>query len=240
MKGLIIAIQFLTRLPTPRIASTGKDFAHSMRWFPGVGLLVGAIIAGGGWAGSLVDPWVGAIIALALWVAITGALHLDGLGDIADAVGAGHGQDRERLLRILADPHIGSFGTVTLVIQLLAKLVLLHALFAADLFIPLIGIPVVARMQPLFWTVFLPQLHDGLGAHFDKAIRKFDLVFWTVLLLATLPFAPAFAVAILFVPFWGWWIMRRFGGISGDGHGAGIELGETILLLVLAIQVALA
>ena len=85
MKGLIVAIQFLTRLPTPRITVSSEEFAASMRWFPVVGLIVGAIVAAGGWTGARIDPWTGALAALIVWVAVTGALHLDGLGDIADA-----------------------------------------------------------------------------------------------------------------------------------------------------------
>ncbi|MDI1295024.1 MAG: adenosylcobinamide-GDP ribazoletransferase, partial [bacterium] len=109
MRGLIIAIQFLTRLPTPRIAVGEGDVARSMRWFPAVGLIVGAIVAGGAWAGSWVDAWTGALVGLVLWVGVTGALHLDGLGDMADAAGAQH-KDRDRLLAVLADPHVGSFA----------------------------------------------------------------------------------------------------------------------------------
>ena len=120
MKGLLIAVQFLTRLPTPRIAVSGDEFAASMRWFPAVGLIVGALVAGAGWAGGRIDPWTGALTALLVWVAVTGALHLDGLGDIADASGAAH-KDREQLLAVLADPRVGSFAVVTIALQLIAK-----------------------------------------------------------------------------------------------------------------------
>src|SRR3546814_1262229 len=71
-------------------------------------------------------PWIAALFALAAWVGITGALHLDGLSDLADARGAAHG-DRDKLLTVLADPHVGSFGVTVIVLQLLAKAVLLHA-----------------------------------------------------------------------------------------------------------------
>src|SRR3546814_4864362 len=127
MKGLIVALQFLTRLPTPRITVSSEEFAASMRWFPAVGLIVGAIVAAGGWTGARIDPWTGALAALIVWVAVTGALHLDGLGDIADASGAAQ-QDRERLLGVLGDPHVGGFAVVAIALQLIAKLVLLHAL----------------------------------------------------------------------------------------------------------------
>src|SRR3546814_18417033 len=75
MKGLIVALQFLTRLPTPRITVSSEEFAASMRWFPAVGLIVGAIVAAGGWTGARIDPWTGALAALIVWVAVTGALH---------------------------------------------------------------------------------------------------------------------------------------------------------------------
>src|SRR3546814_14249848 len=103
MKGLIVAIQFLTRLPTPRIAVSAGEFAASMRWFPAVGLLVGALVAGAGWAGARIDPWTGSLAALIVWVAVTGALHLDGLGAIADARGAAPNA-RERLRCVPGDP----------------------------------------------------------------------------------------------------------------------------------------
>src|SRR5690606_17171261 len=103
MKGLIIALQFMTRLPMVKITVSAEEFAASIRWFPAVGLIIGALIALAGWAGSQLDSWTGALAALILWVAVTGALHLDGLGDIADASGAAH-RNRERMLAVLADP----------------------------------------------------------------------------------------------------------------------------------------
>ena len=147
MKGLVLAIQFLTRLPTPRLAVSSAEFAASMRWFPAVGLIVGALVAGGGWAGARIDPWTGALAALLLWVVVTGALHLDGLGDIADASGAAH-KDHERLLAVLGDPHAGSFAVVAIGLQLLTKLVLLHGLIKADAYAAIALAPFAARSGP--------------------------------------------------------------------------------------------
>ncbi|WP_037472571.1 adenosylcobinamide-GDP ribazoletransferase, partial [Sphingobium sp. ba1] len=124
MKGLIIALQFMTRLPMPRVTASAQDFARSMRCFPVVGLILGALIAAACGAGARIDPWVGALLGLIAWVGLTGALHLDGLGDMADAAGAAH-KDRDRLRAVLSDPHVGSFGVVAIALQLIAKLVLL-------------------------------------------------------------------------------------------------------------------
>ena len=229
MKGLIVAIQFLTRLPTPRIAVSSEEFAASMRWFPAVGLIVGALVAGAGWAGARIDPWTGALSALVVWVAVTGALHLDGLGDIADASGAAH-KDREQLLAVLSDPHVGSFAVVAIALQLLAKLVLLHALLDAQAFIAIALAPFAARIGPLVWSRALPDLHAGLGSRFRNAVRPVDFLIWSSALVAAAWVSPSLLVAPMIFLLWGGWLLRKIGGISGDGHGAGIELGESLLL----------
>lgn len=237
MKGLLIAIQFMTRLPTPRVTVTDAEFAGSMRWFPAVGVIIGAIVAGAVWLGLYIDPAVAGVAGVIAWVWVTGELHLDGLADIADAAGAAH-KGRERIISVLADPHIGSFGTVAIVLQLLAKLVLLAILARATLTVPylwgaIIAIPAVARMAPLFWTRCLPPLHQGLGAKFSGAVRNIDIAIWCILLgivaSAYLPLLTIFAVMLV----WGSWLKSRIGGISGDGHGAGIEIAESILLLAM-------
>lgn len=229
MKGLIVAIQFLTRLPTPRVAVSSDEFAASMRWFPAVGLIVGALVAGAGWAGARIDPWTGALCVLLIWVAVTGALHLDGLGDIADASGAAH-KDRERLIAVLGDPHVGSFAVVTIGLQLIAKLVLLHALLDRGAFVAIALVPFAARIGPLVWSRALPDLHAGLGSRFRNAVRPIDFVIWAVLLLAAAWASPSLLATPLIFLLWGWWLMRKIGGISGDGHGAGIEVSESFLL----------
>ncbi|NML95743.1 adenosylcobinamide-GDP ribazoletransferase [Novosphingobium olei] len=238
MKGLCIAVQFLTRLPAPSVSVSNDAFGASMRWFPVVGLIVGGIVAAAGWAGAHVDSWTGALAALAAWILVTGALHLDGLGDMADASGAAH-KDRDRLRAVLADPHVGSFGVTAITLQLLAKLVLLHALIDHRQIAALVLVPFAARIAPLFWTRWIAPLHQGLGARFAGAIRPTDIAFWTLALLATAWFHPALLAIVPVIVLWGRWITRRIGGISGDGHGAGIELIETALLLGLCVETAL-
>jgi len=183
------------------------------------------------WLGGRVDPWLGALGGLVAWVLITGALHLDGLGDMADAAGAAH-QDKARLSAVLADPHIGSFGVVAIVLQVVTKLVLLHGVMA-DRALGLIAVPVVARVGPLVWTLALPPLHEGLGSLFRRGLRGWHLALWGAVLMAIAPFAPWIGVAAPAMALWGLWVARRIGGISGDGHGAGIELTESALLLAL-------
>jgi adenosylcobinamide-GDP ribazoletransferase len=234
VKGFVIALQFLTRLPTPAIVVDDAAFARSMRWFPAAGLVIGALVAGAAWAGGLVDSRLGALAALIVWVGVTGALHLDGLSDLADAGGATH-KDRERLLAVLADPHVGSFGVVAIVLQLLSKLMLLHMLIDAQAFAPLILVPFAARIGPLVWTRWLRPLHQGLAARFRAARGPAELMVWATALLTASWFHPALLATPLLILWWGWQVRRTTGGISGDGHGAGIELIETALLLTLVV-----
>jgi adenosylcobinamide-GDP ribazoletransferase len=234
MKSFILALQFLTRLPTPRVQADGEAFTRSMRWFPVVGLVIGALIAAAAWAGAHVDPWTGALAALLAWVAVTGALHLDGLSDLADASGAVH-KDRERLLAVLTDPHVGSFGVVAIALQLIAKLVLLHALIERDMLLALLLVPLAARIGPIAWTLWLPSLHDGLASRFRNVVRPVDISIWAALLVASAWLVPTILAAPILIAGWGWWLRQRIGGISGDGHGAGIELVETGLLIALLV-----
>ena len=234
MRRAVIALQFMTRLPLPTVRVEGQDFAASMRWFPLAGLVVGGAVALAAWAGMQIDPMLGALLALGAWVAITGALHLDGLGDMADAAGAVH-KGRERLSAMLADPHIGSFGVVAIAFQLIAKAALL-ALIAPRA--PLWVLPLlcmIARTGPLIWTLTLPSLHEGLGARFRGAIGWGHVAAWTVPAAIAAWFVPGLFAAVLLIPVWGWWIKSRIGGISGDGHGAGIEWVETGLLLAVVV-----
>ncbi|MDO9363105.1 MAG: adenosylcobinamide-GDP ribazoletransferase, partial [Sphingopyxis sp.] len=83
---------------------------------------------------------------------------------------------------------------------------------------------------PLVWSRALPDLHAGLGSRFRNAVREIDFILWGVLLVAAAWVSPSLLVAPLVFLAWGWWLMRRIGGISGDGHGAGIEVGESALL----------
>lgn len=236
MKAVVLALQFMTRVPFPMIAAEQRHVARAICWFPVAGLLVGLFVAGAAWAGLQRDPWTGALLALLAWVGITGALHLDGLGDIADAAGAAHA-DRSRISGVLADPHIGSFGVTAIALQLAAKLVFVRLAFDAPWLGALVAVPVVARIGPLLWTLTLPPLHQGIGSTFGAGASWAAFATWLLVLLAAAWFiAPALLAALLAIALWHFWLRRRIGGISGDGHGAGIELVETAVLAALVFM----
>lgn len=239
MRGLILAIQFLTRLPTPPVRDfQAEDLARAAVWFPFVGLLVGGIVAAALALGAQVDPWLGALLALLAWVGVTGALHLDGVCDLADALGAAH-SNRERLLEVLADPHVGAFGVVALVLQLLAKLVLLMLCAQLGLFWAVIFIPAWARLGTLVWAR-LPSIKPGLGERFSWHCPAWSIALWGAALLSAGTLYPPLLAAPLLILAWRTYLLKRLGGMSGDALGAGVEWLESALLLALVSAAGLA
>ena len=234
MRSLILAIQFLTRLPTPQLRNFDPaELAGAAAWFPVVGLIVGTLVGGSALLAGQFDDWLAALLALLMWTWVTGALHLDGLADLCDALGAAH-RDPRRLLEVMRDPHLGSFGVIALIVMLLSKLVLLQvALQHAALSIW--SLPLLcawARIGAIAWSAYLPPLADSSTERFVWQINKHTLM-WNLatLLLITAALAPALLIAPLVLLGWGWFLKHRLGGMSGDCLGAGIEVTEVILLL---------
>jgi adenosylcobinamide-GDP ribazoletransferase len=241
MRSFVHALQFLTRLPSPRITVFDPaELSRAALWFPLVGVIVGAIVAGALWAGALASPWIGALCAVTAWVWVTGGLHLDGLGDVADALAGAH-RSPERFLQILRDPHIGAFGTMTIVLQLMAKLVLLAQLAAAPALAlaPLVLIAAWARLGPSVWGLALPPLAAGSGERFARQLDPRAIaVEAAILVLLSAWLAPPALAALLVIPGIALYWRYRLGGITGDCLGAGIEVTETILLLLFAARMA--
>ena len=246
LRGLILAFQFLTRLPVPRIDDVEpQELARTAVWFPVVGLVIGAALALVVWIGTAINPWLAALLALLIWVAITGALHLDGLADITDALGASHGKP-ERFHEVLKDPHVGSFGVTAIVLQLMAKLILLAQIEIAELpataLVPaLLLLPAWARWGPLVWTLAAPPPStgphaDGMGAQFRSGQSWRPAAAYAAgLALVSLLLAPMLIAAIVIVPLIALYWRRRLGGMTGDCHGASVEVTETLLLAMLVL-----
>lgn len=237
MQGFWLALSFLTRLPVPdRAEANPISLSGAAIWFPVVGLLLGGLIALAAGLGAHEDPWLGALLALLIWVLATGGLHLDGLADLFDALGAAH-RDRARFLAVLADPHLGAFGAMALMLQLIAKLVLLMLLLkvGSPLWL-LVLVPAWARLGALWWLRTLPPLKSGLAASFaGTGIGAWPWI-WLALLLSFSWFAPLLMLAPLLIVAWQGYLRARVGGMNGDCLGAGVELLESAALLLLSGQ----
>ena len=253
-RALLLAGRFLTRWPFPAAGDAPPTlYGHAAPFYPAIGLLLGALLAGVGAAAQAVGiagtaaPAL-AVLLLGVWVWSTGALHLDGLADCADAWVGGLGS-RERTLAILKDPHIGAMGVVVLVLVLLAKLAALVTLLggaAGPWLAALLWVPVLARAQILMLALTTPAarpegLGAVLGAHLPRraawlaaalGIGAAMLGLGTVSAVTALAAAGTAAVVLLA---WRRSLLSRLGGYTGDGIGALVELTETLCLLAVAL-----
>lgn len=242
MQPFLIALQFLTRLPIRLSAMPRPDqIGRSLLYYPAVGLVVGGVLWG---LAQLIEGAMAplqAALLLTVWVALTGALHLDGLADSADAWLGGFG-DRERTLAIMKDPRSGPIAVVVLVLVLLLKFVALWALLGEGQLLALVLAPVLGRtaLQALLLsTGYVRQggLGEALTAHLPRASVRGVLAAVATLCALLGPSAwLALAVALCI----GWLarraMLRRIGGTTGDTAGALLEVTECGVLVALALQ----
>ncbi|MDX8413384.1 MAG: adenosylcobinamide-GDP ribazoletransferase [Mariprofundales bacterium] len=229
------AFRLLTRIPMPSIKAAESSADHTAQWFPLVGLVIGLVL----FAAALLmeNPPIAALMLTLFWVAITGGMHLDGAADLADGLGAAHG-DQSRLLTVMKDPHIGTFGALMLIVIMMTKWVALAALVATEQVWALLLIPAWARLGVLYWMRTLQPLGDGLGAKYCYHIDNVSFFVWIGLLsILTVALASPFFIAAVcaIILGWRWFLHYRVGGMNGDCLGAGIELCECALLLMLVV-----
>jgi len=245
---LLAAFQLLTRLPVARLAKTGPpaNLARCVWAFPVVGLVVNAI---GGFAYWLmyrlgVPPLVAAVWALAVTIAVTGALHDDGLADTAD--GFGGGATSERKLEIMRDSHIGSYGVLAMILSVAARTTAIGG--STDPLRMLVAFCLAGMLGRGGILVLLlalrPARDDGMGAAVGGAsvgpisaglavtvIASFAAMpIWTALAMMTVALSVSLAVAKL--------ARGQIGGYTGDVLGAGEVMIECVVLTVAASLIA--
>ncbi len=247
MDGLILALGFLTVIPMPFPQTRPGGMGRAAVWFPLVGLVVGAVVAGTAFGANALwqDRWIAASLALLVNLALTGGLHLDGFMDTADAFFS-H-RDRERMLEIMKDSRAGALGVASGVLLLLAKFAALSSLLAAGSRFALFALaaaPALGRTGLVLAATCFPRARrDGLGSSFAAEVGRRHLFGAALLavLLAVVLFGAWFWVfltvalwATLFVALY--W-QRRLGGLTGDIYGAINESVELAVLLTAACLV---
>jgi adenosylcobinamide-GDP ribazoletransferase len=240
-RPLLAALSFLTAVPVARGTALGAhDLRRAAALFPVVGALIGATVATIAWgAAQVLPPFAAAILGVASGVVATAALHLDGLGDVADGVGASFGgRDPVEAMR---DPRLGTFGVAGVALDLLLKAALLSALVGAGFPWPVVAAGAISRAAPVAVAWRLPYAGGGTGGWTDGIGGGSAAAAIVVALAIAIPCAgpatPAMALAVGVVAIGlGSWSRRRLGGATGDVFGACIELGET-LALVTAVAV---
>ncbi|HEY8514193.1 MAG TPA: adenosylcobinamide-GDP ribazoletransferase [Candidatus Binatia bacterium] len=237
VRRLALALSFLTRLPLARIAGDEVDVGRAVAFFPLVGVVLGTIVAGVAWLlADRLPASVLAVLLVALIAALTGGLHLDGLADTFDALGASG--DAERRLAVLRDSRIGAHGASALLLLVLAKVAALEAHVASGGLAPLVVFPALARaVVPLELVSFSYARPSGLGSAFRAHAKTSDVALALATAAAALLFLGfrgvlAGVATVLLALLFARLAARRFGGLTGDVYGASIELAEALFLVL--------
>lgn len=241
MNSFLTALKFLTIFPVhKKMDIQDKQLAKSAGYFPLVGALIGLLLVA---VDFILRPFfpdsiINLFILITL-ILVTGALHLDGFMDSID--GLFFGQNKKRILEIMRDSKIGSFGILAVICLLLLKLSLLNEIQFPIRYSALILMPALSRWSVVYLAKIYPYARKskGTGKSFAKLVGKKELIIATLFmailtgllfqLKGIIIWLGAFAILILL----GRWINKKIGGMTGDTYGAMIETIEVVILISL-------
>lgn len=254
---ILVAVQFLTRIPVPSFKHYDPQWLHqSSRHFPAVGLLVGLLCAGVFWLGSLLfTPLVAAVLSTAFGIKLTGAFHEDGLADSCD--GLGGGLTRERTLTIMKDSRLGTYGVLGLVSALLLKISLLASMPLTMAVIALILGHTASRLLCIILLSLLPyggEIEHAKAKPMAQQLTPIQGLLssgWLILaiILVALIFPNtmqqigmgqwllAMILALIATDYMRRLLRRRLDGYTGDGLGATQQLSEIAIYIGLAASI---
>ncbi|MCM8760919.1 MAG: adenosylcobinamide-GDP ribazoletransferase [Candidatus Omnitrophica bacterium] len=245
MRNFMAAMQFLTIFPCGEKDEPRQALAASLPWFPLAGLCLGLVLAG---VNTVLEYFgcdsllAGAIVIITL-VILTGAIHLDGLADTADALFSG--KNREEMLSIMRDPHIGTMGALSLAGMLLLQVSVLQAIGSPSKNTALITMCVLSRWSLVFSMFLFPYARqDGKAKLFLENINAKSVGIATALAIGIaivvlsikgiLVFCAVAGVSYLINKY----IKKRLGGITGDTLGAINEVSELVAIFsVYALEI---
>jgi adenosylcobinamide-GDP ribazoletransferase len=260
LKRFLAALQYFTRLPVPRwVGHSQALLDDSVRYFPAVGLVVGAIgaVALLG-AARLWSAAVAVLISMIATLLATGAFHEDGLADAVD--GLGGGLDRTRALEIMKDSRIGAFGAIALGMALLLKFVTLSSVPSWRAALLLLAGHAVSRLGAVFIMTTMPYARESDDSRSKPLVQHVSVVSVVIATLTGIaaltpmgwagvpmrwtdvpmrwqyvPMGWAVVPGLLAVGLvclaWGLYLRRRLGGYTGDCLGAAQQLGECAFYL---------
>jgi adenosylcobinamide-GDP ribazoletransferase len=229
---LLTVIGFFTRIPL--MGPADRSLGSAIWAAPIAGLVVGIVSAATFWIAECLhlSPEIAAACAIGMGLLVTGALHEDGLADVAD--GFGGGATRERKLDIMRDSRIGTFGVVALIVVILAKW---SALVTVGGWAAIIAAQVFSRaLVPAFMLMVLPARQSGLSARAGQVSGTSALIALVLggIALLCIGLAPAIIAAVLCT--FGFVLLkylcqRQIGGQTGDVLGTLQQISELLVLL---------
>lgn len=228
MKTIFLVIAYFTRLPVPYVEYTEERYLKCFKLMPLVGLLLGAILYALSFFHLIFHRDVVSMILLGGYICVTGGLHLDGLADTCDGIFSG--RERSRMLEIMKDSHVGSFGVLAMIFFVAFYMVM----YARIPYEALLILPIVGKSSPLISASMADYARpDGMGRLLVDNCGKVELT--AALLVPTIAAAlidPYFlipvAAGLLSVVFITWRLKKILGGITGDTMGMVCEISQMV------------
>jgi len=234
MRTLLGAVSFLTIV---RVPGEPVPPGRAAMFFPLVGAAIGAAGAAIYLATFRVLPnSLAALLTVAFWAGISGVVHEDGLADVADAMRGG--RSRDKMLAILKDSRIGTFGAVVIVLSVIARWQAVELLSTPRVLEVLIASQAVPRAAIVALAWVSRPVGTGLGLAFSSTLTTPGaLIALAQGLVAAflLGMRPGFAIglgAYLIIRVARWYFYRRIGGINGDCLGATEQILEIFILVL--------
>lgn len=240
---------FFTRLPFWRLHQPPQEcYKTLVEHWPLTGWLTGGAMAATLYFGSIVMPWpVVIILAIVVRLLITGALHEDGLADFLDGFGGG-GNNRERILAIMKDSHIGTYGVLGLIVYELLLAATLYTLNAETAALAVLAADPYAKMVTSQLILMMPYARREEEAKAKTVYRKFNtwsgvslaiqgllpmvlFLYLTGLSWELIIFLPCIMMYFLFLFIW-----NKLRGYTGDCCGAVCLLVELTVYLVVCAE----
>ncbi|HLI80366.1 MAG TPA: adenosylcobinamide-GDP ribazoletransferase [Candidatus Binataceae bacterium] len=239
---LRLAVSFLTIVPVSIEDASESAVAASMAWFPLVGAMMGAAFALEDYAlGFLFHHAIRSALIVLSMAVLSGAIHLDGLTDTADALSAG--RDRTRALEILRDSRIGVFGAIALFFGLALKIFGLASLDGDPRLVTLILALMLARWALVAVSYKIDYLRtEGAGSSMLGRLDNRNLMIASIFTILPLIFIHwrrlviAYALTVIVTFAMRSFYRRWLGGITGDLIGACGEIVEVLVMLTMAAR----
>lgn len=240
LAAFFAALGFFTRLPVPGWAAYSADAMRAApRYLPAIGLLIGALSAGVYLLAQALWPQaIAVLLAMAAGLLATGAFHEDGLADTAD--GLGGGWDKARILDIMKDSRVGSYGVIALWLGLSARAALLMHLAPALVAPALLAGHALSRWFALWPMLVMDYARDDSAAKSTHVAHRLPTPAFAFAALCAAPplylLPPLQALAgLTLAALSAIWLIRKYhrwlGGYTGDALGAIQQVAEIAFYL---------
>ncbi len=244
MKNFILAIQFMTRIPLNiNLDVKRENFSQTVKFFPIVGLIVGLFEA-------LVyllsfrffSNNVSAFFTVLSHVIITGGIHIDGLSDSADGIFSA--REKDKMLEIMKDSRVGTFGVLAIIFLILGKIIFIANISPKLRLTSIVLAPIISRTMNIFLMYNRKYARDtkGMGDMFIGAIDKTNYIIALILgIIISIIVGKSnciiiFLICFIFTVLFRNYIEKKLGGLTGDILGASDELNELLIYIIFLIM----